>query len=233
MGEMDQTGKKKRIIAIICNCILVIFEIIGLWLCMNDGGVYNFIYFTVLSNVITMIVSAIYLIVCFVNGIYTENLPKWLRWIRYMATNCLALTFIIVITVLIPMGAKDGLIDDLLIRGPQLFHHILCPIISFLSFCIVEEGNITKRDIWIATFPTILYAIILTFLNVIKVVEGPYPFLLVYDQPFYLSVIWFILIVGISFGLPLVIRRVSQINFFKNRKNTHDDNINLEEINTQ
>ena len=44
MGEMDQTGKKKRIIAIICNCVLVIFEIIGLWLCMNDGGVYNFIY---------------------------------------------------------------------------------------------------------------------------------------------------------------------------------------------
>ena len=48
---------------------------------------------------------------------------------------------------------------------------------------------------------TIAYAIVFITLNILKVYEGPYPFLMVYKQPVYMSIVWFILIVGGAFGI--------------------------------
>jgi len=200
-------------IGFILNVIIFIFEIIGLILCLLDGGFYNFIYFTVLSNVFAMIVSATYSMYYFKTK--SIELPNWIRLLRYMTTNCLTLTFFIVMTVLVPMAIKDSLVDDLLIRGPQMFHHILCPIISFISFCIFEEGELTVKSIGLAIIPTIIYAIILTFLNIIKVVIGPYPFLEVYEQPVYASILWFIGIIIISSGLAWFILYVFQLNIYE------------------
>lgn len=43
-------------------------------------------------------------------------------------------------------------------------------------------------------------------LNILRVMEGPYPFLLVYAQPWYLSVLWCVVILGIAAILALGVR---------------------------
>jgi len=223
---------KRRKIAFIIQIVMVVFEMVALGLCMNDGGARNFKYFTVLSNVSTMLVSLIYILLYLKMNGQQKELPRWLRLLRYMATNCLALTFIIVVTVLVPMGAKDGLADDLLYKGPQSFHHILCPFLSVFSFCLFEEGELkVKWDIVIAIIPTILYAIIFTFLNLIKVLTGPYAFLEVYNQPVYLSIIWFILINGISYGLAWLILLGTRLKWFKSDQEAKTEEIRNEEEN--
>lgn len=205
--DYSNNKSKPRRIAFILNIIIFIFEIFGIILCLNDGGVYNFVYFTVLSNVFAMIVSLIYVITY--KRSESDELPRWLILIRYMATNCLSLTFFIVITVLMPMNYSNGTYLELLFRGPQPFHHVACPILSFISFCFYEKGELFKNDIWMAVIPSFIYACITTVLNVIKVFEGPYPFLEVYKQPVYMSVMWFIGIIGISYGLAWVIKYFS------------------------
>eukprot|EP00833_Pecoramyces_ruminatium_P004547 jgi/Orpsp1_1/1178579/evm.model.c7180000065909.2 len=129
-------------------------------------------------------------------------------------------------TVLVPMAVGSGLADDLLIRGPQPFHHIICPIISFISFCIFEEGELTKNNILLAIIPTIIYAIVSTILNILKVLTGPYPFLEVYNQPVYLSVIWFIGIIAISSGIAWFIQFIFHLNIYERFKKNESENEN-------
>jgi len=216
---------QRRKTAFIIQIILLVFEMAALGLCVSDGGIRNFKYYTVLSNVFTMLMSLCYIILYLKMNGQKGGLPQWLRRLRYMVTTCLALTFVIVITVLVPIGAKDGLVDDLLYKGPQSFHHILCPFLSIISFCFFEEGELTNLDLMISLIPTVLYAIILTFLNLIKVVTGPYPFLEVYNQPFYMSIIWFIVILGISCGLAWIIKCVTLSKIFKGNDNVTEGEI--------
>ena len=65
-----------------------------------------------------------------------------------------------------------------------------------------ESHNIKGlKDNFRAIYFTLIYAAIFITLNILKVYEGPYPFLMVYKQPVYMSIIWFILIVGGAFGI--------------------------------
>jgi len=213
---------KRKKTAFIIQIILVVLEIVAFGLCMNKGGLRNFKYFTVLSNVSTMLVGICYIILYLMMKGQQKELPKWLRWLRYMVTNSLALTFVIVVTVLVPMGAKDGKGWALLYKNAQSLHHIICPFLSVFSFCLFEEGELRKWDIVIAIIPTIIYAILFSFLNLIKAVKGPYAFLEVYNQPVYLSIIWFIVINGASCGLAWLILLGTRLKFFKRDENEVD-----------
>ena len=46
-------------------------------------------------------------------------------------------------------------------------------------------------------------------LNVLKIVEGPYPFLLVYKQPIFHSIIWTILILAMTYAIALILKKVN------------------------
>lgn len=50
----------------------------------------------------------------------------------------------------------------------------------------------------IALAPTLAYALAAILLNLCRIIEGPYPFLMVYAQPWYASVMWCIVILGIA-----------------------------------
>ena len=56
---------------------------------------------------------------------------------------------------------------------------------------------------------TMIYAIIIIALNIIKIVEGPYPFLLIYNQPVVHSVIWTIVILAITYAIALILKKVN------------------------
>ncbi|KAG4089076.1 hypothetical protein H8356DRAFT_1720364 [Neocallimastix lanati (nom. inval.)] len=220
---MKNSNRMNEKISIILNITIVVFEIIALILSFKEGGFYYFIYYTILSNVSAMIVSSIYS----VYHVKARNIesPSWLRMLRYVVTSCLTLTFFIVITVLVPLGIKKNIVDVLLIRGAQLYHHLLCPIISFVSFCIFEEGELSKKSLYISVIPTIIYSIVLIFLNIIKVITGPYPFLRVYEQPVFVTIIGFVTNFTIAYGLSWLIYYFSQLKI--NKKNKNNDKKSL------
>lgn len=89
----------------------------------------------------------------------------------------------------------------------MLYHHTLCPILAILSFVFVEkyENLNTIHGLYF----TIIYAIIMISLNVLKVVEGPYPFLLVYKQPIIHSIIWTVIIFAITYAIALILKKVN------------------------
>ncbi|HPF53799.1 MAG TPA: hypothetical protein PLM48_04040 [Clostridia bacterium] len=46
--------------------------------------------------------------------------------------------------------------------------------------------------------PTLLYAIVIIILNIAKLLVGPYPFLHIYEQPWYMSIVWIAVILGMA-----------------------------------
>ena len=58
--------------------------------------------------------------------------------------------------------------------------------------------------------PTLIYAIVLIILNIKGIVDGPYAFLRFNFQPLYQSVLWFILIVGITYPIGLVLNKLKK-----------------------
>ena len=205
-GIEDKTGieKRRENIAYLLNAILFVFGLAGLIISilkMSPGSI--FLYYTQDSNIFSMIVSFIYIIY----GKKNEK-PDYVKNLRFSATVCLTLTFMVVTFVLGPMyGVKTYL--WLYFEGANIFYHLLCPMISIISFVIFENRKRQSiRMVFIAVIPTIVYAICLVILNVIHIVHGPYPFLYVYEQPVFMSIIWALMIPGAALGFAFLIRAI-------------------------
>ena len=81
--------------------------------------------------------------------------------------------------------------------GMNFFLHFVCPVMLFIIYLIYDKRvKLTKKDIIIANALTFVYGAIMVPLNILKVVEGPYPFLMVYKQSLLMTIIWLIVIVG-------------------------------------
>ena len=194
---------KKVGIAYILNVILFIFGVVGLVITLRSMAIEEmFTYYTQDSNIFSMCISGIYLFY------RKKDIPKWLKGIRYAATVSLMLTFIVVVLVLGPMYGPEWY-PWLFFHGANIFYHVLCPIISLISFVLFEKGDVlVMKDTVIAFLPTLIYAIVMVILNISKVVHGPYPFLYVYEQPIYMSIVWGIVIPGIAWIIAIIIRLV-------------------------
>ncbi len=67
---------------------------------------------------------------------------------------------------------------------------------------------VEKRDSLLALIPTGLYALVMVPLNVFRVYDGPYPFLRVHNQPWYMSILWMAAIFLVAFGAAAALRKV-------------------------
>ncbi|MBP5361705.1 MAG: hypothetical protein J6Y71_01555 [Ruminococcus sp.] len=77
--------------------------------------------------------------------------------------------------------------------------------ISFISFVLLEKNNGIKRShALIAAAPTFLYGTVTMLLNILRIIEGPYPFLYVYQQPWFMSLFWYLSILGLSYIVALI-----------------------------
>ena len=169
-------------INITINLLMVILEIIGFVLVFKELGIASLEYYTEDSNLLLMISSIILLIYISKN----KELPSWFKSFRYIAIVSTTLTLIIVLTVLT---------------------HTLCPVLAILSFVFVERYD-NLHAIHGLYFTTI-YGIIMIILNALKIVEGPYPFLLVHNQPIIHSIIWTALIFAITYAIALILKKVN------------------------
>ena len=208
---------KKDIVALAINIILVVIGLIGLIETIIGFGNPALEYYTQLSNYFALISATIYTVYLYKNikgktkeknnnkEIKNTTISKWVSIIKYSSTLSLLVTFLVVVFILTPMfGLKS--FSWMLFQGTNFYFHTICPILTFISFIFFETHNIKGlSDTIRAMYFTMIYATLFIILNILRVVKGPYPFLMVHDQPIYMSIIWFILIVGGAFGLSMLI----------------------------
>ena len=90
----------------------------------------------------------------------------------------------------------------------MLYHHTLCPVLAIISFVFLERyENLHAIQ---GLYFTAIYGIIMISLNILKIVEGPYPFLLVHNQPIIHSIIWTVLIFAITYAIALILKKVNE-----------------------
>ncbi len=209
---------EKRKIALYLNGSIILFEVVALVFSILHHGVSLFLYYTQICNLFALVGSALYLVY---RGRNTS--PKWLRLVRYTNVVTLTITFLVVVIILAPLICMREVFanhesfgtgvwtsaKEMFLGGSVFFHHIICPILTFVSFVYFEEGEeISKRESLWALIPTIAYAGVLILLNILRVVEGPYPFLMVYQQGALLSCAWALVIFAMAYLLGALVWRI-------------------------
>lgn len=182
-----------RKVALALNFLIVALEILSL--SMSENGIKNIIYYTNCSNVLLLAASVIWIIVT----LRKKDLPKWVQIFKLMSVVSVAITFLV--SALVLSWIMEGGLGYIMFHGRFILMHTLCPLIAAASFVWFEKYSFYKWDVIGALGFTVVYAAALIILNILKVVEGPYPFLMVYQQPIYMSVLWCVIILGGSYGV--------------------------------
>lgn len=194
---------KNRKIAFVLNIIIIITEIMGFYDGISKYGLILLGFYTQQSNLV-LLISCILYAVALLKATDDKPVKKGIQTLHFIGISLVAVTFIVVILLLIPMSGFDV---KRMYSGSSFYHHLLCPVLAFISYLIFEKEDVpTKKDAFIAMLPTLFYAIVTTSLNVAKVIVGPYPFLHVYEQPVWMSVMFFITIPLGGYGIAVLLR---------------------------
>ena len=192
----------RKKIDIVLNILIIILEIIGLFKCFKSLGFNSLIYYTQLSNIFLFISSLLFL---FKKRIKSRIVDLF----KFGSTLSVMITFLVVLFVL--SGYYN--LHWLLFEEANLYLHFLCPILGLIAFMFFDDIYFeSNKDIFLSLIFTIIYSVVLIILNILRLVSGPYPFLLVYKNPIYITFLWLILIEGgailISFLLKVVKQRI-------------------------
>ena len=197
-------ARNKLIGALCVNALIVILEVIALILSLTDQGLESFLFYTQDSNYLAMAISLVFCVYAWKELHRKGEIPNWIHSVRYVSVSCLMLTFFVVLFVLMPMMGENAFF--MLYGGSMLYQHTLCPVLAVFSFFVFErKKRLQKADLIKALTPTLVYAIVAIALNICGMIEGPYFFLMVYTQPWYMSVIWCAVVLGIAGVLAFVV----------------------------
>jgi hypothetical protein len=183
---------KKKNLSLIFNILIVIGGLLGIILQLSKGGV-DLIYYTNLSNIFAMIVSILFII-------FYKSKKEFIKDLRFMATSCLTVTFLVVLLVLSPMYGFNYKL--LMFTNVFFLFHTLCPLLSIISYLFFEERS---KKLYLGFLFTLIYGVIVITLNIFRAIEGPYPFLKLYEQSIVVSVFWFIAITGGSYLIGIIL----------------------------
>lgn len=164
----------------ILNLITVILELHSLRMTFKSRGLKkNFVFYTQLSNLMTLF-SAVLLVIF--------GLKDWVEVLRYLGVCMMVMTFFVTAFILVPMSRKP---KKLLFSGSGLFHHLIIPILTTFSYLAFEK-RAPFSWIWLPGAVTLVYGLIMLYLNYIDRVVGPYPFFMVKKLGAKATVIWMI-----------------------------------------
>lgn len=211
-----------NIIALLINLTIIVLEIIGAILSVGKNGWSSFQFYTEDSNYLLTISATIFSVYLIINLLSKKSIPSWVYFLKYIAVCCVTLTFLVVLFVLGPMAESSapgvGYVA-MLFNNSMLYHHFLCPLLALLSFFLCErEYRMDKKALFIGSAPTLLYATIIIILNLTRAIVGPYPFLRVYEQPWYMSIMWVIIIIGGAFLIQWLLWFIHNKTLIKEKK---------------
>lgn len=146
------------------NILIVILEVIAFSKSIKGRKIWQLlVYYTQLSNFLTFIASLLFVLF---------GAKEFVEILRYISVCMLIMTFLVTACVLVPMS-HDA--KGLLFSGSGLFHHLIIPILSSLTY-FIGEPKAPFAFIWTTPLVTLIYGLIMLRLNYIGIVEGPYPF---------------------------------------------------------
>ena len=162
----------------VTNLIIIILEIIAFSKSLKERDIKkSFVYYTQLSNLITLIASILLVVM---GG------KPFAMVLRYISVCMLVMTFLVTACILVPMSRNPR---GLLFSGSGLFHHLIIPPFSTWSYMFLEK----RVSIYWAVIPilfTLAYGLLMLYLNYIKKIEGPYPFFMIRSMGTKLTTIW-------------------------------------------
>lgn len=183
---------KNNKLALGSNILLIVLAGLGLFFSIVDKNA--FLYYSDNAGMFALSSSIIYVIV-----VLTKKEPNFISLaLRYVSTTCLVLT--LVGTFYVATTTGENYLDSF-IKGSHLFNNLLCPIVSFVSFTMFEGDRRLnkKKTIWYALIPTVIYGIIMLVCNVSNTFTGPYSFMMINDNPVYVTVIVFIVTIILNY----------------------------------
>ena len=181
-----------------CACLIILLlEIKGLSLTLPSRKWMALVFYTQLSNMVTA-ASALMLLVL--------GQPSWVTVERYLSTCMLVMTFLVTTCVLIPMGGDP---KKLLWSGNRVYHHVLCPILSTISYIMIEQ-HAGMTWIWLPVVLTFIYGMIMLYLNYIGKVDGPYPFFRVRNQSVRATVLWVLILLVVVAAISAVVCAIAR-----------------------
>ena len=211
MNNIMKHKNSRLYCAFVVNILIIIMELFAFLVCYKESGFACFEYYTQDSNLFLMFTSLLYVISLLISD---KKIPHFISLLKYAATTSVVITFLTVVTILAPvMGGYKAMLLD----GTMLIHHLICPIFAFVTFVFFEKHNLNGlKDALISMIFTCLYGIISVTLNILKIMDGPYPFLKVYDQTILMSIFWLILMMGSSYLITVLIGNLNHA--YNNKK---------------
>lgn len=197
---MKNITKEKRAV-FYTNFILLMLEIIAL---IHDVYAFKFglfEWYTVDSNVLQLLVSGL-IVYYLLKG---KPFPKFVTVMHFVSAVGLTVTFLIAAFVLAP----DGGIPYYFLRDVAPINHFIGPLLSVVSLLFLEKTE--KLPIRIILWPaaaSLFYGIVALILNALKIMDGPYFFLQVYEQSAGVIVTWFGIIAVLCLGLALLYYKI-------------------------
>lgn len=202
----------RKVTILLINFAILILNIVSIKYFTEPICLYLFRQYTYCSVLLAM-VNAIFIIFFIFKNIKINKklyMPKCLYLFCYTVAVCLALTFIVVITVLIPLYGKGGVDHYLTNNISAMTHHALTPLFGILTFILIRKYNsLSIKDIFIPIIFTIIYSIIIFTLNAMRIIDGPYKFFKIYEQPIYMTIFWVFCLLSVNILLAWLIYKMS------------------------
>ena len=194
-----------KIAAPCVNLAIAAMAIYGAAVSYAYYGIGTLKFYTVLSNLF----GALACLLVAVFQIVGKDVPEWAYGVQLSAATCLTVTFLVVLFVLAPGAGEHGY-RVMFTKDDMLYHHLLCPILMLVVFILMEHPKLPHCAAVYAMLPTLAYGVITLALNILKKLYGPYAFLHVYEQPAIVSVGWFLVIIGGSYGIAAGLRALAE-----------------------
>ncbi len=103
-------------------------------------------FFTAQSNILC---AAAALLMC----IFPHSRTAWL--LKYIGTAAVTVTMLTVFLFLAPSVGKDWI--SVLLKGPDLFMHLITPLLALLSFCVFEKQGMDFATALAGMLPVAVY----------------------------------------------------------------------------
>lgn len=208
-----------KIFIIVLDFHAAALGIIGCGIAFEANGIAALRFYTQDSNLFAAAVNLASAIVMIVALARRRPVPEKIRRLRYYATCCLAITFLVVIFVLGPGPDSPGY-DALLLKGANLPLHLLCPVLTIISMMLPDGGK--KMPLRCALFslaPTLVYGVPVVILNFIGKLKGPYYFLQLKKFKPHNAVLVIVVLLAGAYAIGLVTLLLSNLSKRKlNRK---------------
>ena len=189
-------SRKKAAVCLALQVLIIAGECLGVALSKGEYRARMFTYYTCDSNLLLLAAAVIEAVFCLRLLGRGKAVPERVLLFRYAATCTTTVTFLVVLLVFAPLSGP-GALPRLFLKGSLTYMHLLCPLLGLAAFFLAEDHPYLRlRHTLAAMVPTAVYAAVIVILNLTRTVRGPYPFLLVYEQPVWASAVWAAVILG-------------------------------------